>query len=202
VSNTQARRPSFVSSAATLRPVSEENQSSHQSSPSDLTPSEANDTPSLRWAITGRSLPIVSPRRTARIQQSPGRSQATERPRRWPRFRVSSQRGTCRHPPEAVRPDRQRKVERARRTTSCGSANKHTRPRAKPGPARRQATGSLTAGIEDTFPRFIAFRRNQMHRSLTCWLTSPAPSPLRVSHPLRGLIPVHPRGCISSHIHP
>jgi hypothetical protein len=34
------------------------------------------------------------------------------------------------------------------------------------------------------------------------WIASPAPSALRVSHPLNGLIPTHPRGSISSHIHP
>lgn len=36
---------------------------------------------------------------------------------------------------------------------------------------------------------------------VTRWIASPAPSALRVSHPLSGLLPMHPRGCISSHIH-
>jgi hypothetical protein len=30
---------------------------------------------------------------------------------------------------------------------------------------------------------------------VTRWIASPAPSALRVSHPLSGLIPAHPRGC-------
>jgi hypothetical protein len=38
-------------------------------------------------------------------------------------------------------------------------------------------------------------------RSL-CWFTSPAPSALRVSHPLSGLIPPGPRGFVSRHIRP
>jgi hypothetical protein len=38
-------------------------------------------------------------------------------------------------------------------------------------------------------------------RSL-CWLASPAPSALRVSHPLSGLIPPGPRGFVSRHIRP
>lgn len=56
--------------------------------------------------------------------------------------------------------------------------------------------------FEDTFPRFVAFRRNQTCRSLMRWFTSPTPSALRVSHPLSGLIPAHPCGCVSSHIRP
>jgi hypothetical protein len=49
-------------------------------------------------------------------------------------------------------------------------------------------------------PRFGAFQRNQMCRSLMRWIASPAPSAPRVSHPLSGLIPAHPRGCVSSRI--
>jgi hypothetical protein len=36
---------------------------------------------------------------------------------------------------------------------------------------------------------------------VTRWIASPAPSALRVSHPLSGLLPMHPRSCISSRIH-
>jgi hypothetical protein len=117
--------------------LSEENQSSHHASPSDLTPSEASDTPTLRLSITGRSSPIVSPQRTASIQRSNDRSQATERPPRRPRFRVSSPRGTLNDCP---RPEGQTevRVERTRRATSCGPADKHYQPRATLNPARRQ----------------------------------------------------------------
>jgi hypothetical protein len=49
---------------------------------------------------------------------------------------------------------------------------------------------------------FGSFRRNWPRRSLTCWITSPAPSVLRVSHSLNGLIPPELCGSISHHIHP
>lgn len=49
---------------------------------------------------------------------------------------------------------------------------------------------------------FVAFRRNQRRRSLSCRFTSPTPSAPRVSHSLSGLIPPAPRGFISRHIRP
>lgn len=66
-------------------------------------------------------------------------------------------------------------------TTSCGRADKHDHPKATHRPARRQAPMCLTAGDEDTFPRFRAFQRNQMHRSLRAGLP-----PQR--HPLSGFL--------------
>jgi hypothetical protein len=49
---------------------------------------------------------------------------------------------------------------------------------------------------------FGASRRNQPRGSLARRLASPAPSALRVSHPLSGLIPSRPRGSVSRHIRP
>jgi len=87
-------------------------------------------------------------------------------------------------------------------TTSSGPADKTLPPegndRNRPKAGRRR----LSAGIKDTFPRFIAFRRSEMRRSLIRWFASPTPSALRVFHPLSGLIPAHPRGCVSSHFRP
>jgi hypothetical protein len=104
-----------------------------------LTPSEASDTPTLRLSITGRSSPIVSPQRTASIQGSNSRSQATERPPRRPRFRVSPPRGSPNdHRDPKVRQKSESNEPAA--TTSCGPADKHYQPRATLDPARRRTT--------------------------------------------------------------
>jgi hypothetical protein len=49
---------------------------------------------------------------------------------------------------------------------------------------------------------FGPFRRNRPKRSLVRWFASPAPSALRVSHPLSGLIPLGPCGFVSRRFRP
>lgn len=137
VSNTQARQISFDAFAASLRPDLPKKASRRIPVPVGFDSERGSDTPTLRLPITGRSSPIVSPQRTAGIQGPIGRSQATERPPRWPRFRVSSPRGApltargreARQKPESNEPAA---------TTSCGRADKHNQPRATHDPARRQ----------------------------------------------------------------
>jgi hypothetical protein len=149
--------------------LSEESQSSHHASPSDLTPSEASDTPTLRLPIPGRSSPIVSPQRTTSIQEPIGRSQATERPPRRPRFRVSPPRGAPNHCP---RPEGQTEagVERTRRNHIVWPGRQALPSESDTRSCPKTDDRGLTAGDEDTFPRFVAFQRNQMHRSLRAGL--------------------------------
>jgi hypothetical protein len=103
-------------------------------------------------------------------------------------------------PPYHRRRSRPESADRHRRQrTTCHDHDVWSRDKPSIGGHQPEPPGGgdrlLTAGIEDTFPRFVAFRRSQMRRSLTRWIASPAPSALRVSHPLSGLIPAHPRGC-------
>jgi hypothetical protein len=107
-----------------------------------------------------------------------GRKRPT-RPERWPRFRVSPLRGTpADHP--AVRPSSHQSrtnPPQPHRVARLTSDTHRRRRRSCPKTDDR----SLTAGVEDTFPRFSAFRRNQMHRSLRAGLP-----PQR--HPLSGFL--------------
>jgi hypothetical protein len=65
VSNTQARRLSFDTSAASLRPDLPKKASRRIAVPVGFDSERGSDTPTLRLPITGRSSPIVRPQRTA-----------------------------------------------------------------------------------------------------------------------------------------
>jgi hypothetical protein len=93
--------------------------------------------------------------------------------------RVTSARSSDR-PPEAVRPSQPSESNEPAATTSCGRLTSDTHRRRRRS-CPKTDDRSLTAGVEDTFPRFSAFRRNQMHRSLRAGLP-----PQR--HPLSGFL--------------
>jgi hypothetical protein len=93
--------------------------------------------------------------------------------------RVTSARSSDR-PPEAVRPSQPSESNEPAATTSCGRQTSDTHRRRRRS-CPKTDDRSLTAGVEDTFPRFSAFRRNQMHRSLRAGLP-----PQR--HPLSGFL--------------
>jgi hypothetical protein len=188
--------------SASLRPSSPEKASRRiASSRSDVTPIEERNTQSPCSSTTVRSSQIANPRQAARSFD--GRSR--DRKRSGSDAAAAFPRAA---PPDASAVSHARKREQTRRCTSetvmttnvVGATNPDTKGRRESHP--KTGARRLAAGIEDTFPRFVAFRRNQVNRSLTRWIASPAPSAPRVSHPLSGLIPAHPRGCVSSHIHP
>lgn len=54
--------------------------------------------------------------------------------------------------------------------TLCGPGRQTQTPESEPRSCPEAEDRGLTAGVEDTFPRFVAFRRNQMHRSLCAGL--------------------------------
>jgi hypothetical protein len=104
------------------------------------------------------------------------------------------------HRPEAATEDRVH--ERTCRDHDMWSARQTHTPGGDDRIRPKAGVRRLAAGIEDTFPRFGYLSAESDMPIVTRWLTTPAPSALRVSHPLSGLIPAHPRGCISSHIRP
>lgn len=107
------------------------------------------------------------------------RSQATQRPRHRPRFRGSEARGSP-WPDEGLAPSA---LETNRPSAHhIVWSSRQARPSEGDTPTCPK-TGAmcLTAGDEDTFPRFRAFQRNQMHRSLRAGLP-----PQR--HPLSGFL--------------
>jgi hypothetical protein len=147
---------------------SEESQSSHRGHASDLTPTRARDTQSPC------SVDHLFDRHRSQARGKPrGASMAAREDRN------RSGAGKVAAFPRASPPDAPaaRQTRRHRRTSSatsqpvvtpsCGQRDKRTHQGATHGSARRRGVRCLTAGIEDTFPRFGTFRRNQMCRSLS-----------------------------------
>lgn len=76
------------------------------------------------------------------------------------------------------------------------------RSRQTPSLAGYADDGCAEAKNSDTSHGVQCLPTKSTSRIVTRRLASPTPSALRVSHPLSGLIPAHPCGCISSHIRP
>jgi hypothetical protein len=190
-----SRRPS-----ASLRPGSPKKASRRITLPVGCDSESSAKHASPCSAATVRSSQIVDPRQAAWPYGNRSRDRKRSGPMTTLRCRERRIGGT-RHPsrPEAATDDQVH--ARTGRDHIVWSAQQTQPPEGDDRICPKAEARSLAAGIEDTFPRFNAFRRNQMRRSLR-WIASPAPSAPRVSHPLSGFIPAHPRGYISSHIHP
>jgi hypothetical protein len=202
--NTQAHDTLSLSPSASLRPGSPEKASRRiATSPSDVTPS---------WGSAIRN----------RRAQPPPFDRHRSRTRGKPRGPSVAARGIAsdpapmkplryREPPHRTQPGLRHARRRRRRTectnepvvtTSCGQRDKPTHRGATTGFARRRVSGVSQQESKTPSRGSMPFGGIRCADRCTRWLTTPAPSALRVSHPLSGLIPAHPRGCISSHIHP
>jgi hypothetical protein len=152
-------------------------------------------TDDLRKGCTHLDRRVEVETRTRRSAPGPPRTGATDRSRR------ALRRGPSVHDGKPSRRSRGPRGGESVGDTLENQGRRQTRSPRRPPACPKTGAGSLAAEIEDTFPRFGAFQRNQMYRSLIRWVASPTPSALRVSHPPSGLIPVHPRDCVSSRIH-
>jgi hypothetical protein len=163
----QARRV-VVSPSASLRPDSPEKASRRiATSPSDVTPSWGSAIRNRRARpTTVRSSQIVSPRQAAR--PFGGRSRDRKRSgadeaAAFPRAAASDAARTLSRPEAATE---NRVHERTCRDHISWSTQQTHPPGGDDRIRPKAGVRRLAAGIEDTFPRFGAFRRNQMGRSL------------------------------------
>jgi hypothetical protein len=79
-------------------------------------------------------------------------------------------------------------------TTSCGRCDKPTTSGRRPDPPEGGCPVSRSRNRRH-LPEVQCLSTESDAPIVTRWIASPAPSALRVSHPLSGLIPAHPRGC-------
>lgn len=149
----------------------------------------------------GHAPELTNPHTRRRPLTSSTSSNPQKRAARHERTSGRSQEGQSIRALASKRRSRQRTNHQPLRSHSCNRSASHNIIRCAP-TVRNQShspPAGSPLGIEDASRGSRTFQRNQRFESLY-WLASPAPSALRVSHSLNGLVPEPPRGLFSYRI--
>jgi hypothetical protein len=201
--NTAGARPAADSPSASLRPGSPKRASRRiATSPSDVTP-----TGGAQYAIAVLGRPPFdrhrsrNPRHAARPfggrsrdRKRSGADEATA----FPQAAASD----AARPPSRPKAETEKRVhEQPVMTTTCGRRDNPIHQERRPAPSEDGWPASHSRNRRH-LPEVLCLSAESDAPIVARWIASPAPSALRVSHPLDGFVPAHPRGCISSHIRP